>query len=152
MSCKSIWTLYGFSPAVALERRERGFLCCGDLGVGDCREPTGQLFRVGGGMFTGPTAEHDQVAQRVAAEPVGAVHAARTLPGREQPGHDRHRRVGIDLDAAHHVVTGRADLHRLLGDVDVGQLLELVVHRRQPLVDELRCAARRDVEEDAAVR
>ena len=41
------------------------------------------------------------------------------------------RGVGIDLDPAHHVVAGRADLHRLLGDVDVGQLLELVVHRRQ---------------------
>ena len=38
--------------------------------------------------------------------------------------------VGVDLDAAHDVVAGRADLHRLRGDVDVGQLLELVVHRR----------------------
>ena len=57
--------------------------------------------------------------------------------------------VGVDLDAAHHVVTGRPDLHRLRGDVDVGQLLELVVHRRQPAPDELgghratRCRGRR---------
>ena len=50
---------------------------------------------------------------------------------------------GVDLDAAHHVVAGRADLHRLGGDVDVGQLLELVVHRRQPLADELRAYAAR---------
>src|SRR5262249_7565450 len=40
--------------------------------------------------------------------------------------------VRIDLDTAHHVVTGRADFHRFLGDVDLGQLHELVVHRRQP--------------------
>ena len=46
--------------------------------------------------------------------------------------------VRVDLDTAHHVVAGRPDLHRLGGDVDVGQLLELVVHRRQPLADELR--------------
>jgi hypothetical protein len=54
--------------------------------------------------------------------------------------------------SAHHVVTGRANLHRLLRDVDVGQLLELVVHRRQPSLDELLAAPGRDVEEDPAVR
>ena len=47
---------------------------------------------------------------------------------------------------------GRADLHRLLGDVDVGQLLELVVHRRQPALDGLGVPTGGDVEEDAAVR
>ena len=60
--------------------------------------------------------------------------------------------VGVDLDAAHHVVAGRADLHRLRGDVDVGQLLELVVHRRQLLADDLGRQPGGDVEEDAAVR
>ena len=50
------------------------------------------------------------------------------------------------------VVARRADLHRLLRDVDVGQLLELVVHRRELLLDVLGRAARGDVEEDAAVR
>ena len=57
-----------------------------------------------------------------------------------------------NLHAAHHVVAGRPDLHRLGRDVDVRELLELVVHRRQPASDELRVAARGDVEEDAAVR
>ena len=57
------------------------------------------------------------------------------LAGGEQPGTRRGAGVGVDLDAAHHVVAGRADLHRLLGDVDPGQLHELVVHRRQAPVD-----------------
>ncbi len=101
----------------------------------------------------GPAAEDQQVGERVAAEPVGAVHAAGDLTGREQAGHAGGRRgVGVDLDAAHHVVAGRADLHRLGGDVDVGQLLELVVHRRQPPEDLLGGQPGRDVEEHAAVR
>ena len=71
-----------------------------------------------------------------------------TSPAANRPGTaDRGRRVGVDLDAAHHVVAGRPDLHRLLGDVDVGQLLELVVHRRQPLADLLGRQPAGDVEE-----
>ncbi len=103
-------------------------------------------------METSPTAEDQQVGQRVAAQPVGAMHAARDLAGREESGYGGGRRVGVDADAAHHVVLGRADLHRLLGDVDTGQLLELVVHRGQALLDVVGRAPGADVEEDAAVR
>ena len=73
-------------------------------------------------------------------------------PTAYRPGDAALLGVGVDLDAAHHVVAGGPDLHRLGGDVDVGQLLELVVHRRQPLADVLGVTARGDVEEDAAVR
>ena len=51
----------------------------------------------------------------------------------------------------------RADLHRLLRDVDVGQLFELVIHARQLLLD-VFLAVRKlaldpgDIEKDAAVR
>ena len=83
--------------------------------------------------LAGPLAEHQQVAERVAAEPVGAVHAAGALAHGVQARDRALLGVGVDLDAAHDVVAGRTDLHRLGGDVDVGQLLELVVHRRQPL-------------------
>src|SRR6185437_1802111 len=96
--------------------------------------------------------EDQQVRQRVAAEPVRPVHAAGDLAGGEQPRHARGLGLGVDLDPAHHVVAGRTDLHRLGGDVDVGQLLELVVHRGQPLLDVVGRAAGGDVEEDAAVR
>src|SRR2546427_94385 len=58
----------------------------------------------------------------------------------------------VDPNAAHHVVAGRTDFHRLGGDVDVGKLLELVVHRRQAALDVLGVAAGGDVEEHAAVR
>ena len=67
------------------------------------------LRRVLGRVQPGPAAEDQQVGEGVAAEPVGAVHAARDLAGREQPGHPaRGRGVGVDRDAAHHVVAGRA--------------------------------------------
>src|SRR5690606_35939552 len=75
----------------------------------------------------------------------------------EQPGDGGHLRFAIDADAAHDVVRGRADLHRLLGDVDAGELLELVIHARKLLPDAF-CGVRKllldpgDVEEDASVR
>ena len=61
-----------------------------------------------GGALTRALAEDQQVAQRVAAEPVGAVHPAGDLADREQAGDRRRLGVGVDLDAAHHVVAGRA--------------------------------------------
>ena len=78
-------------------------------------------------------------------------------PAANRPGNRRHLRVGVHADAAHDVVRGRADFHRLLGDVEVGQLLELVIHARQLALD-VRLGVRellldpRDVEEHAAVR
>ena len=35
------------------------------------------------------------------------------------------------MNSTHGVVRRRSDFHRLLGNVDVGQLLELVIHARQ---------------------
>ena len=143
----------GVLPALQLERPQR----CRGRRVDDVLVDGGpglpEVRDVGGGAETGAVAEHQQVGQRVAAQPVRAVHPAGHLARGEQPGHAHGRAgVGVDLDAAHHVVTGRADLHRLRGDVDVGQLLELVVHRGQPLHDLGGRTPRRDVEEDAAVR
>ncbi len=75
-----------------------------------------------------------------------------TSPAANRPGTQDSPVSGIDLDAAHHVVLGRADLHRLLGDVNVGEFLVLVVHRRQPPEDLLGRQPGGDVEEYAAVR
>ena len=115
------------------------------------------LARELGGVFAGALAEHDQVGQRIAAETVGAVDARRALARGEQARNGRHLRVGIDADAAHDVVRRRADLHRRRRDVEVGQLLELVVHARQLALDVLGGVRQllldpRDVEKDAAVR
>src|SRR5262249_49905112 len=86
------------------------------------------------------------------AQPVGAVHAAGAFAGREEPGNGGRTRVGVDLDAAHHVVTGGPDFHWLLGDVDPGELHELVVHRRQSPLDLLGCQPGCDIEVYPAVR
>src|SRR5262249_10189326 len=78
-------------------------------------------------------------------------------------GNARHLRVAVDLDPTHDVVRGRPDLHRLGGDVDVAQLLELVIHAGQLLLDVLGLveagpalsepvAEGLQLEEDAAVR
>jgi hypothetical protein len=90
-----------------------------------------RAVQVVGGARARPAPEDQQVGQRVAAEPVGAVHAAGHLARCEQPGQQRRAGVGVHLDPAHHVVLGGADLHRLPGDVHPSQLQELVVHRRQ---------------------
>ena len=124
-----------------------------DLDVVHRRAGPGEPRRVLGRVQPGPAAEHQQVGEGVAAEPVGAVHAAGDLTGREQAGHPAcRRRVRLDRDTAHHVVTGGPDLHRLGRDVDVRQLLELVVHGRQPAPDDLGGHPGRDVQEDTAVR
>ncbi len=97
-------------------------------------------------------AEDEQVGERVAAEPVAAVHAARHLAGREQAGHGGRGRVGVHPHPAHDVVqVGPTSIGSLVMSTP-GQLLELVVHRRQALADVVGRPPRADVEEDAAVR
>ena len=61
----------------------------------------------------GAPAEDHEVTEGVAAQSVRAVHAAGRFTGGEEPGHHGRGGVGDDLDAAHDVVTGRSDLHRL---------------------------------------
>ena len=143
--------VYGFSPSA----RSSGSSA---RAAADARAASGTAGRarqgryVLGGAEPGPAAEDDQVRQRVAAEPVGPVHAAGHLADREQAGHRGGAGVRVHLDPAHHVVGGRPDLHRLLGDVHVGQLLELVIHGRQPLQDVFGRPPGRDIQEDPAVR
>ena len=115
------------------------------------------FLRILGGVFAGALAEDQQVGQRIAAQAVGAVDAGRTFPRGEEAGDARHLRIAVDAHATHDVVGGRADFHRLGGDVDVGQLLELVIHARQLLLDVLGGVRQLfldpgDVEKHAAVR
>jgi hypothetical protein len=110
----------------------------------------GQRRRVSGGARSGASTEDQEIGQRVAAQAVRAVHAAGDLPRGEEARHRRGARLRVDPDATHDVVGRRPDLHRALRDVDVGELLELVVHRWQLAADVLgRQVA--DVEVDAAV-
>ena len=80
------------------------------------------------------------------------MHPAPDLADREQPGDGGLLRFGIHLHTAHHIMRRRTDLHYVLGDVDVRELLELVVHARQLLLDVVGALLRGDIEEDAAVR
>ena len=79
------------------------------------------------------------------------MEAGGDLAGGVQPGHRRCLGLGVDADPAHHVVARRPDLHRLLGDVDVGQFAELVVHAGQAPRDVFGVAAAGDVEVHPAV-
>src|SRR5579871_2583087 len=77
--------------------------------------------------------------------------------GCEQARDRGHLGFGIDFDAAHHVVHGGSDFHGLLSDIDIGQLLELMVHAGQLALDVLNGIGKffldpRDIEVDAAVR
>src|SRR5213080_1343563 len=94
--------------------------------------------------------EDEQVGERVAAQAVGAVEPTSHLAGGVEAGDRRRLRLGVDTHAAHHVVRGGEDLHRVAGDVDVGQLVELLPHGGELLPDLLRLALRGDVEEGAA--
>ena len=75
--------------------------------------------------LAGDAAEHGRVGDAVAAEPVGAVHAAGVLAGDEQA-----RQLGRGVDAAHHaaheVVRGRHHLDQPAGEIEaaVGAALD----------------------------
>ena len=141
----------GVVPVLAPEGGEGVVDHRGDRRRVDARR-AGAALREVGRTDAGPAAEDDEVGERVAAQAVGAVHAARHLADGEQARDGGGLRLGVDAHAAHHVVAGRPDLHRPGRDVDAGQLHELVVHGREPAPDVLGRAARRDVEVHAAVR
>ena len=74
------------------------------------------------------------------------MHSTSDLTGCEESlDANRCRCIRIDLDATHDVVTGRADLHRFLGDIDISEFLELVPHRRKTTLDLLSGKALRDI-------
>ena len=133
-SSRSAWTVNGFSPPSRVGRTARASRRWRRRHPPSrWRAGPRQVAGVLGGVESGPSAKHQQVRQRVAAESVGAVQTGRDFTRREQARHGRGGRIRFDADAAHHVVAGRPDLHRLRGDVHVGQLAELLIHRRQAL-------------------
>src|SRR6185503_15620514 len=83
----------------------------------------------------GALAEDQQIGERVSTQSIRAVQSGGTFAGGEQPRNRGGLRLRVDAHSAHDVVRGRTYLHRLLGDVDVRQLDELVVHAGQLLLD-----------------
>ncbi len=82
-------------------------------------------------MLPGQLSEHQKIGKRVAAQAVRPIDSRSALARGEEAGHVRHLGIRIHPDAAHDVVGGGAHFHGDLRDVDVGELLELVVHGRK---------------------
>ena len=85
------------------------------------------------------------------------MQACRTLSRREQAWHVRHLGISVHSDTSHHVVSSGPYFHRFLGNVNVGKLLELVIHTGQLLLYMLGRVRNslldpRNVQEHTAVR
>src|SRR5207245_9142184 len=70
------------------------------------RQRAAEVLRVERGVQPGATAEHQEVGERVAAEPIRAVPAAGHLTRRVEALHGRRRRVRVDAAAAQEVMAG----------------------------------------------
>ena len=64
------------------------------------------------------------------------MQARRRFARREEAGDRGRAGLRVGFDAAHGVVDGRVDLHRLLRDIYIAQGVELLVHGRQLALDE----------------
>ena len=138
ISCRSCWIWYGFSAVPCRARTAPAHRC--DAGVhlrAHRRAATPFSFANSAAYSPARFPNTSRSDSELPPSRFAPWMPGRALAGGEQPRHRRHLRVAVDLHAAHHVVRRRADLHRLGGDVDVGQLLELVVHARQLLLDVL---------------
>src|SRR5438270_3998160 len=142
----------GIGAVLGTEGANRPLRRSVDVGLVDRRPTRAEGVDVRRRSEAGPATEHEQVGQRVTAQPVRAVHATGDLTGGEQTAHRGYRCVRVDLHATHYVVAGRSDLHGFGGDVDVGQFLELVIHRGKSLGDDRSRQPGRDVEQHAAMR
>ena len=161
ISCKSCCTWYGPSALPPDSRRDRrapapASRACRRSG---CRRRVRRGFSLANLAANSPARLPNTIRSERELPPsrFAPCKPAAHFAGGKQAGHGGHLRVAIHADAAHDVMRRRADFHRFLGDVDVGQLLELMIHARQLLLDVLRRVRNffldpRDVEEHAAVR
>ena len=89
--------------------------------------------------------------------PIDSRHAIRRpLRPRRTIRHIGHLRFGVYPHAAHNVMGRWAYFHRLLGDVEVGELHELMIHARELLSNMFRGVRKllldpRNVEKHASV-
>src|SRR5437016_12965846 len=100
-----------------------------DLRVIDGR--SGSAFGVLRGGQPGATAEYEQIGERISAEAIRTVKASGGFAGGKQTGNGGLRRFRVHADAPHHVVASGANFHGALGDIHVGEFLELVIHTRK---------------------
>src|SRR5437879_2797225 len=89
---------------------------------------SGSALGVFSGRKSGATAEDQEIGERISAEAIRTVKTSGRFACGKQPGNGGLRSFGVHADAAHHVVARGTDFHGALGDVHVGEFLELVVH------------------------
>ncbi len=149
--CSQVFVQFeGVFSGFAMERSEHALDLLFDILLIDISElvPPG---RVAGRVFSGPFPEDDEVRERVASEPIRSVHSTGDFASGKQSGHSSFLAIGIDSHSAHRVVAGWSDFHGIGGDVDVGEFLELVIHRWQFSLDRFGAAFRGDIEVDTTV-
>lgn len=94
-----------------------------------------QAIGVGGRGPAHDLSVHQQLDERIAAQPVGPVQTARGLAHRVQAHHVGAVVLGAYPHTTHRVVGRRCDLHRRGGDVEQLQFHERLVDARQALHD-----------------
>ena len=138
------------ATALARERSRRGFGGGGQFRSRDVGKfHSLRLFR---GRRAGALTEDDEIRERIPAEPIAPMEARGDFTRRVQAGNACRGGLRVDLHAAHRVVGRRPHLHRVGGNVDAGEFLELVIHTRELGLDVLRAPLLRDVQKHAAVR
>ena len=98
--------------------------------------PAAVRGHVRGHRIAGDAAEHGGIRHAIAAEPVGAMHAATVLARRVQPRR-RGRAVDVELHATHQIVRGRHHLDLAARQVEAA-VLAAVDHAGEGLGDFLR--------------
>src|SRR6266850_465222 len=88
----------------------------------------GMLFSVTCRKLSSAFPEHQEIGQRIAAEPVRTMEPAAALTGREKARHRGHLSLRMNPYTAHDVVHRRSDFHGCRCNVDIRQLFELMVH------------------------
>src|SRR5262249_4088014 len=78
--------------------------------------------------------ENQEIRQRITAETICSVKSSATFTGSKEAGHSGHLGLRMNSNTAHDVVHRRPNFHRGCRDVDIGKLLELVIHARQLLL------------------
>mmetsp|Transcript_21674 Transcript_21674/g.84431 ORF Transcript_21674/g.84431 Transcript_21674/m.84431 type:complete len:640 (+) Transcript_21674:4098-6017(+) len=131
------------AAGAAVQAREAGQRAVGRIGRQGLVRALAEVGRHQ--VVAGSTAEDQQVQQRVRAQAVGAMHAdAGAFAHRVEPVDNfvrvavlrrDHLTVDVGRDATHLVVDGRHHGDRFLGDVDVGEVVTNLEHRRQALGD-----------------
>src|SRR5260370_12522033 len=93
-----------------------------------------RAFGILGGCEACAAPKQQKVGEGIAAEAIRTMKPGCRFTGSEKTRHGRLRSFRVHSDAAHHVMAGGTNFHGTLGNVDVREFLELVIHARKFLL------------------